>query len=83
MPVYEYRPMEIKQAVTGTGSADKQQVQRMVKLLLGLPEIPRPDDTADALAIAITHAQSSETQLAEAVQKLARTPTAGARFLKR
>lgn len=83
MPVYEYRPMEIKQAVTGTGSADKQQVQRMVKLLLGLPEVPRPDDTADALAIAITHAQSSETQLAEAVQKLARTPTAGARFLKR
>ena len=54
----EYTPMQIKQAVTGYGKADKKQVQQMVKLLLNLPEIPRPDDAADGLAIAITHAHS-------------------------
>ncbi len=57
IPVYEYRPVEVKQAVTGYGQADKQQVQKMVKLLLGLAETPKPDDTADALAVALTHAQ--------------------------
>ena len=72
VPVYEYRPMEIKQAVAGHGGADKEQVQKMVKLLLGLKEVPQPDDTADALAVAITHAQSAGTPLAEAVKKLAR-----------
>ena len=51
----EYTPNEVKQAVAGYGSADKRQVQEMVRTLLGLPEIPRPDDAADALAIAITH----------------------------
>ena len=56
--IYEYTPMQIKQAVTGYGKADKRQVQQMVKLLLNLPEIPRPDDAADGLAIAITHAHS-------------------------
>ena len=56
--LYEYTPMQIKQAVTGWGKADKKQVQQMVKLLLNLPEIPRPDDAADGLAIAITHAHS-------------------------
>lgn len=56
--LYEYTPMQIKQAVTGYGKADKKQVQQMVKLLLNLPEIPRPDDAADGLAIAITHAHS-------------------------
>ena len=54
--LFEYTPMQIKQAVTGYGKADKKQVQQMVKLLLNLPEIPRPDDAADGLAIAITHA---------------------------
>lgn len=53
--VAEYTPNEIKQAVAGYGAADKRQVQEMVRTLLGLPEIPRPDDAADALAIAITH----------------------------
>ena len=53
--VAEYTPNEIKQAVVGYGSADKRQVQEMVKTLLRLPEIPRPDDAADALAVAITH----------------------------
>jgi crossover junction endodeoxyribonuclease RuvC len=51
----EYTPNEVKQAVTGYGSAEKRQVQEMVRTLLGLPELPRPDDAADALAIAITH----------------------------
>lgn len=51
----EYTPNEVKQAVTGYGSAQKRQVQEMVRTLLVLPEIPRPDDAADALAIAITH----------------------------
>ena len=66
IPVESYRPLEIKQAVTGSGSADKKQVQKMVKLLLGLSEVPKPDDTADALAIAITHTQCAGTALSEA-----------------
>ncbi len=57
--VSEYTPLQVKQAVTSYGRADKRQVQEMVKALLGLPEIPRPDDAADGLAIAITHAFSS------------------------
>jgi len=51
----EYAPNKIKLAVAGYGSADKRQVQEMVRTLLNLPEIPRPDDAADALAVAITH----------------------------
>ena len=51
----EYTPNEVKQAVAGYGSAGKKQVQEMVRVLLGLAEIPKPDDAADALAIAITH----------------------------
>lgn len=57
--LYEYTPMQIKQAVVGYGKADKHQVQSMVKLLLNLNEVPRPDDAADALAVAITHAHSA------------------------
>lgn len=53
--IYEYTPLQIKQAVVGYGRADKNQVQQMVKLLLNLKEIPRPDDAADALAIALCH----------------------------
>lgn len=55
LPIAEYTPLQVKQAVSGYGQADKQQVQRMVQLLLGLPSIPQPDDAADALAVAITH----------------------------
>jgi crossover junction endodeoxyribonuclease RuvC len=55
LEVGEYTPNEVKQAVAGYGSADKRQVQEMVRVLLALPEIPKPDDAADALAIAITH----------------------------
>lgn len=57
IPVAEYAPNEVKEAVTGYGSADKQQVQRMVQALLSLDERPRPDDAADALAVALCHAQ--------------------------
>ena len=56
--LYEYTPMQVKQAVTGHGKADKQQVQMMVKILLNMQEIARPDDAADALAVAIAHAHS-------------------------
>lgn len=55
LDVFEYTPNEVKQAVSGYGSAQKRQVQEMVRTLLALPEIPKPDDAADALAIAITH----------------------------
>lgn len=55
IPIYEYTPMQIKQAVTGYGKAEKKQVQEMVKVLLGLTAVPKPDDAADALAAAITH----------------------------
>jgi crossover junction endodeoxyribonuclease RuvC len=82
VPVFEYKPMEVKQAVAGFGAADKGQVQKMVKLLLGLSEVPKPDDTADALAIAITHAQSSGTQLSEAVKRLSKG-SVNTTFLKR
>ena len=53
LPVFEYGPHEVKTAVTGYGRAPKDQVQRMVQILLGMPALPRPDDAADALAVAI------------------------------
>lgn len=57
--VFEYTPMTVKQAVTGYGGADKAQMQEMVRLLLELAEPPRPDDAADALAVAICHLHSA------------------------
>ncbi len=54
--ISEYTPLQIKSALTGYGRADKKQVQAMVKMILGLSEVPKPDDTADALAAAICHA---------------------------
>jgi crossover junction endodeoxyribonuclease RuvC len=59
LPIFEYTPMQIKQAVTGYGKADKKQMQEMVRVLLRLKEVPRPDDAADALAAAITHSMTS------------------------
>lgn len=56
--IYEYTPLQIKQATVGYGRAEKHQVQEMVKVLLNLKEIPKPDDVADALAVAICHASS-------------------------
>lgn len=58
LEVYEYTPLQVKQAIVGNGRADKFQVQSMVKILLNLPEIPRPDHAADALAVAICHAHT-------------------------
>jgi crossover junction endodeoxyribonuclease RuvC len=55
LPIAEYTPLQIKQTVTGYGKADKKQVQEMVRIQLGLKDIPKPDDCADALAAAITH----------------------------
>lgn len=55
--VFEYTPMQVKQAITGYGGAQKKQIQEMVRILLQLKETPKPDDVADALGIAITHAQ--------------------------
>jgi len=59
IPIFEYTPLQVKQAVVGYGRADKNQVQQMVKILLNLKEVPKPDDVADALAVAICHANSS------------------------
>ena len=58
IPVYEYTPLQVKQGVVGYGRAQKKQVQEMVKNILSLKEVPKPDDTADALAIAICHAHA-------------------------
>ncbi len=59
LPIHEYKPSEIKQAIAGYGNADKGQVQEMIRQLLGLDEIPRPDDAADGLGVAITDLNSS------------------------
>jgi len=59
MQIFEYTPMQIKQAITGYGKADKKQMQEMVRVLLKLKDIPRPDDCADALAAALTHAAAA------------------------
>ena len=63
IPVYEYTPMQVKQAVTGYGKAVKPQVQEMTRRLLRLQKVPQPDDTADALALAICHGQAAGSPL--------------------
>ncbi len=63
VPVFEYTPMQVKQAVTGYGKAVKKQIQEMTRVLLHLDAIPKPDDTADALAMAIAHCHCSRSQL--------------------
>jgi crossover junction endodeoxyribonuclease RuvC len=59
LPIYEYTPLQIKQTMTGYGRAEKKQIQEMVKIHLGLEQVPKPDDAADALAAAITHSMMS------------------------
>ncbi len=59
IPVYEYTPLQVKSSVTGYGRAEKKQVMDMIKSILKLEKIPKPDDTADALALAVCHAHSS------------------------
>ena len=65
VPVYSYKPMQVKQAVVGYGNATKHQVQDMTKRLLGLQQLPKPDDAADAIAIALCHARSSTSLLSQ------------------
>lgn len=67
LEIYEYTPMQVKLAVTGYGNAAKEQVQAMVKAILGLREVPKPDDVADAIAIAICHGHSGNRKEALAV----------------
>ena len=64
LPVFQYKPMQVKQAVVGYGNATKHQVQDMTKRLLHLEKLPKPDDAADAIAIALCHARSSTSLLA-------------------
>jgi crossover junction endodeoxyribonuclease RuvC len=61
LPIAEYTPQQIKQTLTGYGKADKKQVQEMVRIHLGLKDVPKPDDCADALAAAITHSMMSRS----------------------
>ena len=60
IPTYEYTPLQVKQAVVGYGRADKMQVQKMVKTILGVDNLPKLDDTTDSMAIAICHAHSAK-----------------------
>ena len=69
VPVYQYKPMQVKQAVVGYGNATKHQVQDMTKRLLHLQAMPKPDDAADAIAIALCHGRSATSLIAQA-QKL-------------
>ena len=69
LQVYSYKPMQVKQAVVGYGNATKHQVQDMTKRLLHLEKLPKPDDAADAIAIALCHARSSTSLLAQFQQR--------------
>ncbi len=66
LPVFQYKPMQVKQSVVGYGNATKHQVQDMTRRLLNLSAMPKPDDAADAIAIALCHARSSTSLLAKA-----------------
>ncbi|MGN0658450.1 MAG: crossover junction endodeoxyribonuclease RuvC [Emergencia sp.] len=68
LDIYEYTPLQIKQALVGYGRADKKQVQAMVKAILNLPEVPKPDDTADAVAAAICHGHSAGSRVRNRLQ---------------
>lgn len=68
LPVFSYKPTQVKQAVVGYGNATKHQVQDMTKRLLKLDKLPKPDDAADAIAIALCHARSSTSLIAKAMQ---------------
>jgi len=63
IPIYEYTPLQVKQSVVGYGRAEKSQVMEMTRIILSLKEIPKPDDAADALAVAICHAHSAGSRL--------------------
>ena len=69
VPIYEYKPMQVKQSVVGYGNATKRQVMDMTKRILRLEALPKPDDAADAIAIALCHARSSTSLLAKAAAR--------------
>jgi crossover junction endodeoxyribonuclease RuvC len=71
LPITEYKPSEIKQAIAGYGGADKHQVQEMVRMLLCLDKVPQPDDAADAVAVAVCHIHSARmaAMIADAGQR--------------
>jgi len=70
LPIYEYKPLQVKQAIAGYGGADKQQVQQMVTMLLNLELVPQPDDAADAVAVAVCHIHSATmSALLESAQR--------------
>ena len=71
LPVFEYTPLQVKQAVTGYGRASKKQVMAMTQRLLNLTAVPRPDDAADALAVALCHGRSCTSRLNEAMLQFA------------
>lgn len=71
LEIFEYTPLQVKQSVVGYGRADKKQVQEMTRVLLKLDAVPKPDDTADALALAICHAHSSSVN--SLIQRASRT----------
>ena len=70
VPVFQYTPVQVKQSVVGYGKAEKAQVMEMTRRLLSLKEVPRPDDTADALAVAICHAHNASSKLTQSFLKL-------------
>ena len=80
VPVLEYTPAEVKRAVVGYGRAEKQQVQAMIKLILGLDDVPTPHDAADALAVAICHIHSHRPELVAAAPRRSRAATSWRHF---
>ncbi len=72
LDIHEYTPMQVKQGVVGYGKAEKRQVMEMTRVILNLKEVPKPDDTADALAMAICHAHVNGSSLGSVEEKLAR-----------
>ena len=77
IPIFEYTPMQVKQAVTGYGKAVKPQVQEMTRRLLRLQKVPQPDDTADALALAICHGQAAGSPLRKTLLQRGHKPEKG------
>ncbi|MBR2634177.1 MAG: crossover junction endodeoxyribonuclease RuvC [Clostridia bacterium] len=78
VPIFEYTPLQVKQSVVGFGRAEKRQVMEMVRILFRLPGVPRPDDAADALAIALTHGYRCSNKIAR-LQTLADSKKTGGR----
>ena len=69
IPIFEYTPLQVKQSVVGYGRAEKKQVQEMTRIMLGLSKIPKPDDAADALAMAICHCHTSGSAISSILNK--------------